>query len=387
MEELKKEVSEHLTNKIIPFWEKLIDKENGGFIGYVDFDLKKDSYAPKGGVLTSRILWFFSASYNLLKDEELLIYADHAYKFLSEKLWDDKNKGIYWMVDYKGNPIEKRKHVYCQAFGIYALSEYYKATNKKDSLNLALEIYKILEERCKDGYAYKEEFDEAWNPKDNRTISEYGIVCEKSMNSLLHILEAYTNLYTAWQENALKKNLEWLVRLFKDKILNSKTKHMGVFFDRELNSIIDAISYGHDIEASWLLDEALKYLDDKELKEEMAKTNLEIAKVVIQEAFENGSLLNEKVRGRLDKTRIWWVQAEAFLGFLNAYEKSKDPIFSKVVTEEWEFIKNYLIDKRSEGEWFSKLDENYIPIPAPIVEPWKCPYHNGRMCIETIKRL
>lgn len=384
---LKNEVKNHLTEKIIPFWAELMDKENGGYIGHVSFDLKKDPYAHKSLVLTTRILWFFSAVYNLTKEENLIPYMNHAYSFLVQKLWDHKNKGFYWMVNYKGEPIDKRKHIYGHAFSIYALSEFYKATKKDEALNIALETYNLLEEKCKDEYAYLEEFDEYWNPKENKAISEYGIITEKSMNSLLHILEAYTNLYTTWPHENLKKNIENLVKIFKDKIFNPETKHLGVFFDRKLNPIIDAISYGHDIEATWLLDESLKYINDANLKEEVNRITLEIADQVLEEAFENGSLINEKVRNILDKSRIWWVEAEALVGFLNAYQKSREEKFLNAVIELWKFIKNYMVDQRPDSEWFWKLDENYIPAPMPIVEPWKCPYHNGRMCIEAIKRI
>lgn len=384
---LKEEVYEHLTNKIIPFWQRLMDKENGGYIGYVGFDLKPDYYASKSLILTSRILWFFSASYNQIKESSLLDYASHAYKFLIEKFWDLQNGGFYWMVNYKGDPIEKKKHVYGQAFSIYALSEYYKATKDKQSLDLALSVYKTLEEKCKDEYGYKEEFDQEWIPKENKTLSEYGIICERSMNSLLHILEAYTNLYTVWQDLDLERNLENLVEIFKDKIYDPESNHLRVFFDHKMNPIVDAVSYGHDIEATWLIDEALNFIKNNNLKKEMRDINLKISKKILEEAFQENSLLNEKVRGEINKDRIWWVQAEALVGFLNAYEKSKDLNFYRAIFELWEFIKNFLVDKRTEGEWFWKLDENYIPAPMPVVEPWKCPYHNGRMCLEVIKRL
>lgn len=384
---LKEEVYNHLTTKIIPFWQRLIDKENGGYIGYVGFDLKPDIYAPKSLILTSRILWFFSASYNQLNDTSLLNYALHAYKFLTEKFWDSQNGGFYWMVNYKGEPIDRRKHIYGQAFSIYALSEYYKATKDNQSLDLAIQTYKIIEEKCKDEYAYKEEFDQEWTLMPNKILSEYGVTCEKSMNSILHIMEAYSNLFEVWQDYMLKKNLENILYIFKTKIFDPQNNHLKVFFDHKMESIIDAISYGHDIEATWLIDEALKHIEDVSLRTELKNITLKISETILEEAFENGSLLNEKVRGVLNKDRIWWAQAEALVGFLNAYEKSNNSKFYNAVIEIWEFIKNFLVDKRSEGEWFWKLDEDYIPAPMPIVEPWKCPYHNGRMCLEVLKRI
>lgn len=387
LKHLKDEIFEQLNNKIIPFWENLKDENNGGYVSYVGFDLKPDLYAPKGLVLTSRILWFFSRLYNQLRKEEFIEFADHAYEFLTDKLLDKENGGFFWVVDYKGDPLDKRKHLYGQAFALYGLSEYYKATKKKESLELSLELYKTIEERGKDNIGYNEEFDEKWTPKENIIVSEYGIICEKSMNTLLHLLEAYTNLFTATYDLKVRKEIENLIILFKEKIYNPKTDHLYVFFDNKMKPIIDAISYGHDIEATWLIDEALIYIENNTLIKEMTEINLRIAERVLEEAFENNSLLNEKVRREVNKDRVWWVQAEALLGFLNAYQKTKSDKFLKAVLSLWEFINNFLLDKRPNGEWFNKLDENYIPFPMPEVDLWKCPYHNGRMYLEVIRRI
>lgn len=386
MEKLREEFYQHLENKIIPFWKDLVDKENGGFIGYVDFDLNKDPYADKGSVLHSRILWFFSSAYNLLKNDELPFYANHAYEFLRDKFWDKEKGGFYWMTDYKGKVKDSRKHIYSQAFGIYALSEFYKAVKEKEVLELAKNLYSIIEEKCKDDDGYFEELDENWNPKENRILSEYNILAVRSMNSYLHVLEAYTNLYSIWKDKGLYEKIIWLLKIFKDKIYDSQSKHLKPFFDKDWKPIIDAISYGHDIEASWLMDESAKIVEEN-LRKEIETLNVELADSVLKEAWEKNSLINEKVRGNVDKSRVWWVQAEGVVGFFNAYQKTKDSKFLEVTISLWNFIKEYLVDKREKGEWFWKLDDNLKPVNMPEVEPWKCAYHNGRMCIEMIKRM
>ncbi|PMQ01814.1 MAG: N-acylglucosamine 2-epimerase [Dictyoglomus sp. NZ13-RE01] len=385
MEELKREVIEHLNNKIIPFWESLIDKKYGGFIGFVDFDLNRYPYAPKSCVLQTRILWFFSSAYNFKKDESLLEYAEHAYEFVINHIWDKEKEGLFWMVNHDGSSLDTRKHVYAQAFGIYALSEYYSAVKDSKALDLAIKLFEILENKCRDDYAYWEEFERDWTKKENIILGEYNVKPIRSMNSLLHILEAYTNLYKVWKDPFLKERLINIINLFKDKIYNFESNHFEVFLDSNWTPQIPAISYGHDIEGTWLLDLALETIG--EMRSDIDEMNIKIAETVLKEGFEKSSLINEKAGDKIDKSRVWWVQAEALVGFLNAYNKTKDQKFLKAVTNLWDFIKNNLVDKRENSEWFSRLDEHLKPVKLPIVEPWKCPYHNGRMCIEVGRRI
>lgn len=387
MKEFKKEIMDHLKQKIIPFWQNLIDKENGGYYSYMNFDLNIDKFANKGGILNSRILWFFSACYNALKDQTYLYYANHAYEFLKSSFWDEKYGGLYWMVDYKGEVIDETKHVYNQAFGIYALSEYYKATKDKEALELAKRLYFIMEEKAKEKNGYIEEFGRDWSYKKNALLSDHGVIASKTMNTHLHVLEAYTNLYRAWEDERLYKDLVFLINLFMNKIYDSTNGHFKVFCNDEWENIIEAVSYGHDIEATWLLDEAAEVIKDDILQKKLSKFNLQVAQTVLNEAFENGSLFNEKIENKIDKSRIWWVEAETVVGFLNAYQNSNDEKFLEATQKTWKFIKEYMVDKREGSEWYWKVDDHFKIPSMPIVEPWKCPYHNGRMCLEVSKRI
>lgn len=385
--DLKFELQTHLKEKIIPFWQSLRDGEFGGYYGYMDFDCKIDKAAAKGCILHSRILWFFSACYNAIKYERCLEFASHAYEFLKKSFWDDEFGGLYWMVDHKGNVIDSTKHVYVQAFGIYGLSEYYKATQHKEVLDYAKKLFDILEKVCKKENGYTEQFTRNWRAKENRFLSENGVIASKTMNTHLHVLEAYTNFYKVYKSEDVQRALEWIVRLFIEKIYDKTTGHFKVFCDEAWENLIDAVSYGHDIEASWLLDEAAKYLKDEKLKEKVEQIILKIAEITLNEAFDGQSLINEKVNGRVDKSKIWWTQAEAVVGFFNAYQKSKDPKYLDAALNTWKFIKDHIIDKRGGSEWYWKVNEDLTVPSMPIVEPWKCPYHNGRMCLEIIKRV
>ena len=380
------ETSNELMNHIMPFWNKLKD-ERGGFYGYMDFDLNLDKDAEKGVILNSRIMWFYSNIYLTMKNAESLLYAKHAYDFLKEHCVDKTYGGVYWTLNADGSPCDDMKHTYNQAFAIYGLASYYDATGDNDALALAYELYQVVEEKCVDEYGYLEAFDRQWELIDNDKLSEDGYSASKTMNTLLHVIEAYTELYRVDKNKEIGAKLRKALEICKEKVYNPKDEMLDVFFDEKMNSIADIYSYGHDIEASWLIDRACKVLEDKDLTDEFSKLTMIIADHSIEAAFENGAMNNQYCRGEIDKRRVWWVQAEAIVGLINAYQKSGEQKYLDTAVEIWEYIKEHLIDKREGSEWFSNLDENGEPTSKePIVEPWKCPYHNGRMCMEVLKR-
>ena len=382
------EVKKHLTEGIIPFWGNLKDEEFGGFYGYVGYDLKQDRKAEKGCILNSRILWFFSNAYMLLKEPILLENATHAYRFLKEKCIDSVNGGIYWALTYDGVPKDTTKHTYNQAFAIYALSSYYDASGDSEALEYAKTLYKIIEEKCKDEYGYLEAFTVGFEPKENDKLSENGVIAEKTMNTLLHVFEAYTELYRVSGDKNVANRIRYILDLISEKVYNRKLGRQEVFFDRKWNSLIDLYSYGHDIETSWLVDRGLEILGDSSYSKKISPIVEEIIKNIYDRAYIDHSLVNEVENGIVDKTRVWWVQAEAVVGFLNGYQRNpQKKEYLDAAKDIWRYITKYIIDKRKESEWFWSVDENKIPASKPIVEPWKCPYHNGRMCIEVIRRL
>ena len=387
------EVKNHLETKIIPFWKKLRDNEYGGYYGYMDYDLNLDKKAIKGCILNSRIMWFFSNAYMTLQDNALLGEATHAFEFMKEHCIDNEYGGVFWTLDYKGQPVEDMKHTYNQAFAIYALSSYYDASHNQEALDLALGLFYRIESTCKDQYGYLEAFDRKWNPIDNEKLCDdphmiaEGKVAEKTMNTILHVLEAYTELYRVSHEAEVGTCLRAILKMVADKVYNPEKKQLEVFFDTKLNSIANMHSYGHDIEAAWLIDLATEVLGDQKLIKDTNAYTVDIAYKVKEVAFKDGVLNNERFNEEIDTTRIWWVQAETVVGFLNAYEKSGDEVFKKCALEVWDYIKTYLIDPREGSEWYWQLNDKNEPNKAyPIVEPWKCPYHNGRMCFEVIRR-
>lgn len=382
------EVRAHLTDCIIPFWKGIRDDEFGGYYGWVDHELKVDKKAVKGCILNSRITWFFSNAYMLLKDESLLKEAKHGYDFMSKYCVDKEKGGVYWSVRYDGTPEDTTKHTYNQAFSIYALSSYYDASGDKSALDTAMELFHIIENRCMDEIGYKEAFDRDFVEIENDKLSENGVIADKTMNTLLHVFEAYTELYRVSKNEEVKKRLEWILDTFADKVYNPKLHRQEVFFDREMNSIIDLHSYGHDIETAWLIDRGTEVLGEKKYQDKLRPIILDLTAQIYKVAFDGHSLANECEKGVVNTDRIWWVQAETVIGFLNGYKlEPEKKEYLEAAKSEWEFIKDYVIDKRPGSEWFREVTPDGKPMSgSPIVEPWKCPYHNGRMCIEVIRR-
>ena len=381
------EVKQELTGHILPFWNKMKDEENGGFYGYVGNDLQLDKLADKGVILNSRILWFYSSCYAVLGDEKCREMAEHAFEFAKKHCIDYEFGGVYWMLDYKGEPADDMKHTYNIAFAIYALSAFYNATGNKEALELAEKLFDDIESNTLDEYGYREAFSREWELVSNDALSENGLQADKTMNTILHLIEAYTELYKANKSDMVEERLRFLLGQMKDKVYDPETTALKVFFNTKLELIGDIHSYGHDIEATWLMDRACDVLGDEKLIKEFAEMNLKISHNIQNIALDNGALNNERDKDEINKTRIWWVQAESIVGFINAYQHSGDEQFLESARTIWEYVKNYVSDKRPGGEWH--WDVSYDGKPGStreIAGPWKCPYHNGRMCLEVITR-
>lgn len=387
--QMKQEIEKHLSQKLIPFWKSLRDDIYGGYYGWMSYDLQLDRKAEKGCILNSRITWFFANAYTLLQDPQLLAEAEHGYLFLKDHCMDPENGGIFWSLNYDGTPADTTKHTYNQAFCIYALASYYEASKDAEALELAVRIFHLIEEKCRDEVGYLEAFTIDFKPQSNEKLSENGIIADKTMNTLLHVFEAYTELYRVSHDPEVGEKLAWILDLFADRIYNPSLHRQEVFFDSRYHSILDLHSYGHDIETSWLIDRGTAVLGEEKYIKKMAPVTMDLAKEILKVAFDGQSLANENDRGTVDQNRVWWIQAETVIGFLNAWEKEPEQDeFLHASLATWEFIQKHMIDPREGSEWFWEVNQDGTPIAGrPIVEPWKCPYHNGRMCIEVIKRL
>lgn len=378
----KSELEKHL----IPFWNEMKD-ERGGFYGQMTQQLELFCNAPKGVVLISRILWFYSEAYRLSGDSSLKQYADHACRFLSDNCIDRSYGGVYWKMNADGTPLDTMKYTYNQAFAIYALSAYSRAFDDSDALRLAMNLFDVVEECARDEVFYGDSYSEAWNPVQNEALSVGGVIADRTMNTALHLIEAYTELLRVSGDSHVETSLRYLLKIMVNNIYDASAGKLKTFFDYNMNEIRNIHSYGHDIEASWLLDRACEVLNDAAATASIGEITMRMADNIYELAYRSCSLLNERDCGRIDTRRIWWVQAEAVVGFLNAYTKSADERYLTAAKDILNFIMTYHLDKRC-GEWFPELDDRFAPVGSfDMASIWKGPYHNGRMLIEVIRRI
>ncbi len=382
---------DELTHNILSFWTKHCqDNLHGGFIGRMTNDNKVIEDAPKGLVLNARILWTYSASYRFDKNPKYLELADRAYGYLMKYFWDSEHGGAFWMLDAQGKPTDDSKEMYGQSFVIYALAEYYLATGNQDALNKAKELFGLIEKHCHDdaNTGYFETISRDWSQAEKARLATGDTSEKKTMNTHLHMLEAYTNLYRAWKDQKVKARLEELINIFTDHIIDQETFHFKLFFDEKWNSTKPVVSYGHDIEGSWLLCEAAEVLGDENVIEKIKPVALKIAQAVYERGFDtDGGLFYEAEHGKITiAEKHWWPQAETVVGFINAYQLSGKEYFLGAALECWQFIKRETVD-HEHGEWFSLALEKGREASAWKASEWKAPYHNGRACIESVRRL
>ena len=393
---LREELRNHLTGTILPFWAKLADQERGGFYGWVDKDLAVNRDAHKGCILNSRILWTFATAARVLKDERWLEQARHALRFM-ERFEDKARGGLYWSVTAAGEPLDKTKHTYCQAFAIYGLAAYMRAVGEQDVLygaarDRAMKLFEVIEGPCSDEGGYGEAFEPDFSPvgneklSDNPTLMERGEVASRTMNTLLHVLEAYAELYRALPEEKVRLAGVRCLERFLNVMYSPDKRRLEVFFDREYRSLLDMQSYGHDIEGSWLMWDAVEALIPAAEQAPYRDMCLTLCEAVTERAFTDHGLDNEIVEGKVERTRIWWVQAETLLGVDNAYRLTGDAKWQAMARTQWEAIQRMIVDPREGGEWYWSVAPDGTPTDKPIVEEWKCPYHNGRMCLRLIEK-
>lgn len=384
--ELKNELS-----RILDFWStKAVDLEFGGFVGQINSAGEIVPKAIKGVVLNTRLLWTFSAAFRNTRVHTYRKMADRAYNYLLDYFWDKENSGLYWECDHLGNPLNTRKQAYAQGFGIYAFSEFYLATGKEESLEYALSLFDLLEDKFKDSQfeGYLEALSSDFRPMEDMRLSPKDFNAPKSMNTHLHILEPYTNLYKAWSDEHLKARILNLIELFQQRIIDSKTGHFNLFFNMEWMVQSEIVSYGHDIEGAWLLHEAALEINDNNVIQSVQKSALQLVDVTLDEGIgTNGSVWYEQEGGHIDKDRHWWVQAEAMVGLMDAWEISKDDEYIQNLKRVWEYIKSNLLDTKN-GEWFWSISDSGVPnLKEDKAGFWKCPYHNSRALLEMIARI
>jgi mannobiose 2-epimerase len=388
---LRNEAQYELTRNILPFWmDKAVDKESGGFYGQINGYGQVIKNADKGGIVNARILWTFSAAYNKTGNLEYLKMAKKSKDYVLANFFDEIFEGTYWKITYDGKPADTKKQIYSQAFFIYALSEYYRASGDKQCLDKAISLYHLIENKSFDKKlnGYFEAFSREWKLLEDLRLSNKDANEKKTTNTHLHILEAYANLYRIWKDEELGRKLSNLVNIFLDRIIDPVTHHMLLFFDESWNSKSSLVSYGHDIEASWLVYDAALALDDKKLIEKAKPLCIALGVAALEGLQDDGSLIYEKdeKEGIHDMDRHWWPQAETVVGLLNLFELSGNKQHFLQALDCWDYITQKLVDHEN-GEWYWSIKSTGEPnLTEDKAGFWKCPYHNARACIEAMSR-
>jgi len=392
IKELKTSVREVLEQNILAFWiDNMQDIEHGGFYGRMDGLGVLHPEADKGAILNARILWTFSAAYRVLGKKEYLDMATRAKTYFIDHFIDPEYGGVFWSLDCHGNPKDTKKQFYAIGFAVYGLSEYARATGDREALDHAIRLYRCIELHARDREynGYIEATTRDWQPIADMRLSVADANYPKSQNTHLHIIEPYTNLYRVWPSEELAAALRNLIRIFTDKILNPQTHHLDLFFEMDWTRGAGRLeSYGHDIECSWLMHEAALVLGDREMLDKVEPVVQMVAKASEKGLRPDGSMIHEANldTGYVDDDLHWWVQAENVVGWLNVYQHFADETALEKAVSCWQYIKVHLIDY-DHGEWFwSRHADGTLNTVDDKAGFWKCPYHNGRMCLEIMER-
>jgi mannobiose 2-epimerase len=391
---LRAAIEQELQSNLLPFWrERSVDHDHGGFIAEMANDGTVRADAPRGLILNSRLLWTFAALNRHLGDERDLELARRAFDILESRFRDREHGGYFWRIDADGRPLDRSKKIYGQAFCIYALSEFHRATDEEEPLTAAQQLFELVERHACDAEqgGYIEARAEDWSEADDLRLSDKDMVAAKSMNTHLHLLEAYTNLVFAIIDPRVVMRLNELIGLFGRRIIHRQDGwfHLDHFFDEAWNLQSDTRTYGHDIEAAWLLSEAAEALRGEELWESTKLWAIELARSTLAEGLDaDGGLASEGRGGQvINADRDWWCQAEAVVGFWHAYQLSGDDDFADAATRAWRFIQNHQVD-RQQGEWFWRVrSDGTVDETEPKISEWKGPYHSIRMCLEMLRRM
>jgi mannobiose 2-epimerase len=392
LQEFAARVEAQLFQHILPFWcGPALDREEGGWLAWLSNDLQPDRSQPKGLIVNSRILWAFSAVAQKRPDPAYRLMADRAYQVLTDRFWDTEHGGGFWRLAGSGRVLDDSKKTYGQAFYVYAMAEYFRAFGEPAARERAVQLFELIERHAHDpqGLGYWEVRRRDWSEAADTRLSDKDMNEKKSMNNHLHVLEAYTNLYRVWNNPRVAERLRELIDLFATKILDPSTHHFHHFFDEHWQVRSDTYTFGHDIEGSWLLCEAAEVLGDTALRQQVEDVALRMAEAVITEGLHpDGGLCYEGKAGQIiDAGKECWPQAEAVIGFLNAFQLSGDLKFLTAARGVWAYIEDHLVD-RQHGEWFWRINPDGLPDPSlPKASEWKGPYHGSRACLETLHRL
>lgn len=391
MEFTEANFQKQLNQTIMPFWLRQEDKMYGGFYGQVAEDLTVDKKADKSAILMTRYLWALSATYAQSPQSKTLDAAHNVYQFIVNEMHDEQNKGLYWSVTYDGQPAITKKHVYVQSFAIYALSEYYKVTQDVSSLNLAMDLLNLIEDKayCLDDNGYHEEFSIDWQASPATLMGPKGNVAYYTTNTVLHMIEAYTNLYQVHASATLLERIKNLLMIFSEYIVSDKG-HCQTEFTRDWQALTTDISYAHDIETAWLLYRSIEVIGKTTDSQFTIMIDRIVESVFAEGLDSKGIIVDHYHNGRKSTVKQWWSLAESVVGFYDAYQRTGNETYKQLAKKHWDFIQAHLLLPDTLSEWLPHVDETgqaVLDKSTNISDGWKGPYHTARMYVEMLGRL
>lgn len=384
-----------LMDNILSFWyPQTLDRQHGGYRLNHGERGEWLGDAPKALVTQARMVWFFArmarAGYGDRK--QMLEAADHGYRFLMDRMRDPRHGGFYWRVDAAGSkPLAPKKHLYGQAFALYALSEFAMASGRRDVRGAAVQLFELLEEKAHDRQhgGYLEYFNEDWTlpPPDETGYMSVGSDM-KLMNTHLHLMEAMTSFYRATGLPLARERLIELVTIEGAAVVRHQWGACSDRHRRDWTPVLEGpgirASYGHDLENIWLMEDALRAAGlPVQPWLGFFRHNFDYSMRFGWDARDGGfwdwGPLGQPAESRV---KIWWVQAEALVSALTMYRLTGDAQYWNVLVKTWDFIERHMADSQN-GEWWPQVDGKLKPSGRKAYE-WKAAYHNGRAMIECL---
>lgn len=382
IETLSKSIENNLTENILPFWMDYTVDPDGGFYGTVMNDGTPRA-TDKGAIMNARIIWTFSRAYRIYGIPAYKEMADRAAEYFKEHFIDKKYGGVYWSVSSEGNMSDGTKQTYANAFGVYGLSEHFRATGDVSSLEAAIDIFHVLQKYSHDPVkkGYIEVFDRDWSRSgakgvDGRTETS------KTMNTHIHVMEGFTNLWFVWPDPEVKAAILELLDILQTHLYNADTKHLILYCNDDWKMVATDDSYGHDIETSWLMCESAEAVGDEALIAKIRKQAIEMVDVALAEGIRpDGGMKYEGDRLQ------WWPECETVIGCINAWQITGDKKYFDAAAKCWDFTEKYFVDKEV-GGWYKDIMADGTPVARSAkASMWNCPYHNSRMGYEVVARL
>jgi len=419
-ENIAEEMRSSLINEILDAWyPRTVDTVYGGFLSDFNYEWQASDRHSKMLVNQTRHIWTTSKMADFLGDDKYLTLAKNGYDFLYNKMWDKKNGGFYFIRDRQGNEITfmgNGKDSYSNSFAVYSLASYYKVSNDKSALDLAIKTFHWIEKQSYDtinkGYFNYLKDGENFRFRERERVEHQYTVDPswKDQNSSIHLLEAFTELYSVWPDSLLRERTIELLNLIRDVIVTEKG-YLNLYLTsdwqpisfrdsskevRDVNYHLDHVSFGHDVETAYLMLEASHVLGYKN------DTNtLAIAKKMIDHSLKNGW---DKKNGGfyyegyyykdkeeieiINSVKTWWVEAEglnALLMMSKIYPEEKQ--YYEGFLLQWEYIKKYLVDHKNGGWYTEGLDNSPEMSNMPKAYNWKANYHNVRALMNCIEML